>query len=107
MIACSSGGLKTTLLSSTKLQLGYECAAERRTQSSVRAPWCAVARPCFLLEPSLERRGFFYGFRSKRIESAIGAFHDAAPSKNANRESHAARGLSTARYGRRHRAFKP
>src|SRR5712675_2874696 len=94
------------LLSSTKLQLGNGCAAERRTQSSVRAPWCAVARPRFLVELSLERRGF-YGFRSKRIESVIGAFHDAAPSKNASRESHAACGLSTARNGRRHRAFKP
>src|SRR5258708_38509627 len=46
------------LLSSTKLQLGYECAAERRTQSCVRAPRCAVASLRFLVDPSLERRGF-------------------------------------------------
>ena len=53
------------------------------------------------------REEAFYGFRSKRIESVIAAFHDAAPSKNSSRESHATRGLSIARNGRRHRAFRP
>src|SRR6267154_2298352 len=53
------------LLSSTKLQLGYECAAERRTQSCVRAPRCAVSRPRFLVQLSLERRGFFMALDRK------------------------------------------